>query len=1128
VRLGAHFGLLIAPRTGVEIIRVRKAKVVNARPNPGRFQRRGVSAPAQALRLHTTRSREPQAKTPNANTGWCRNQPVCRLRYWEGISLWLLVFSLLVIARVSLGQSARGWRVYKLADGLPESACISVTSSPQGKVLVHHLTAPYISELEGYGITVLPSPETGKSRVYQSPAGQLWIAMPEGLREFRDGAWNSYSVPEIAAVPHSSSGHVIDPVPLYPVRQGLVLCLLPEKLIEFNAENPQQPRTQVIRVASQTALLGFSGMTPARDGGLWISGTRGLAKIPTPLRSLKPETEWREYVRPDSLPIQGFLAPHEDEAGGVTLVAESTTNRQKLVAYFDGQHWSAEAPRPERLRQAWRSSDHTCWAMTIDSLIQWEEGRPDLAETEEIFARQYFDVALAAGGSFWLATSDGLFRYSPLMWRTPAPVRSMASSVHCLTGDSEGRVWMVAGSRFRMLQNEQLSDYALPRLGDRPGAARACFSLKNGTLVLAMHESEADTDLLFRFQPTRGNFVPVEIPDAGLRIRALGLLKDGSLCLQNLALQGDRGFTLERYDGRQFESLPDPPPSVALGTNLNTIFAEQNGDLWLSSDRTTASYHERKWQVFASTDQTTPAGVVGFTELPDGKMWCATLDQIWEFDGRNWSVVRRGFDRVNALRATRDGSVWVASNSGVHRYHRGAWVDNGVEEGLPSASVQELLEDQRGRLWAATTRGLSQFHPDADPDPPQAALVQVSDNGNAVPEGNAVSVAFSGVDKWKYTPRERLLYSYRLDGQEWSPFMDASHRTLTDLSARKHDFQVRAMDRNCNVSEPAQMELIVTLPWYKETRLVLISIAGIGGALFFAGLAFNRHRRLVRSYAEVERKVAERTEQLEIANRELLHSQKMNALGTLAAGIAHDFNNILSIIKGSAQIIEDNLDNPDKIRVRADRIRTVVEQGAGIVKAMLGFTRESGQQSTTSSVNTIVEDTLKLMGDRFLREVSVRFEPAPELPEVKGSKDFIQQILLNFIFNATESMTSNKQIVLTTRTMPKPLPEMVLLPSAAPTYVAIDVQDYGCGISPQNLPRIFEPFFTTKDLSARRGTGLGLSMVYELAKKLEAGLAVESVADKGSTFTLVLPVLDAESPVSPEKHEPKPQPTPTA
>jgi two-component system, cell cycle sensor histidine kinase and response regulator CckA len=270
---------------------------------------------------------------------------------------------------------------------------------------------------------------------------------------------------------------------------------------------------------------------------------------------------------------------------------------------------------------------------------------------------------------------------------------------------------------------------------------------------------------------------------------------------------------------------------------------------------------------------------------------------------------------------------------------------------------------------------------------------------------------------------------------------------------------------------------------------------------------------LLRSYAEVEKKVNERTRQLEMANRELLHSQKMTALGTLAAGIAHDFNNILSIIKGSAQIIEDNLDNPEKIRTRADRIRTVVDQGAGIVKAMLGFSRESLEELALCDVNAVIEETLKLLGDRFMREVQVRFEPAAGLPPVLASKEFIQQILLNLIFNAAESMERNRQVVLATSSLAKPPSGLVLLPATAPGYVCVSVQDFGCGISPQNLPRIFEPFFTTKGLSSRRGTGLGLSMVYELAKRLGSGLAVDSTVDHGSTFALFLPAGDL--PVAP-------------
>ena len=128
------------------------------------------------------------------------------------------------------------------------------------------------------------------------------------------------------------------------------------------------------------------------------------------------------------------------------------------------------------------------------------------------------------------------------------------------------------------------------------------------------------------------------------------------------------------------------------------------------------------------------------------------------------------------------------------------------------------------------------------------------------------------------------------------------------------------------------------------------------------------------------------------------------------------------------------------------------------------------------------------------------------MPRIAVARDFVQQVLLNFIFNAAEAMSERKQIILTTRWVECPPLGIILSPAHSGSCIAIAVKDSGSGIAPENLLRIFEPFFTTKAMSARRGTGLGLSMVYELAKKLEAGLAVETEIGQGSTFTLFLPV----------------------
>ncbi|HKS38936.1 MAG TPA: ATP-binding protein, partial [Verrucomicrobiae bacterium] len=117
----------------------------------------------------------------------------------------------------------------------------------------------------------------------------------------------------------------------------------------------------------------------------------------------------------------------------------------------------------------------------------------------------------------------------------------------------------------------------------------------------------------------------------------------------------------------------------------------------------------------------------------------------------------------------------------------------------------------------------------------------------------------------------------------------------------------------------------------------------------------------------------------------------------------------------------------------------------------------------------------------------------------------IQQMLLNFIINAADAMSGHGTVVLRTGTLERLPAHLALAPAAGERFVFVSVQDAGSGIAPEVLPRIFEPFFTTKAFSTRRGTGLGLSMVYEIAKELGFGLRVESFEGKGSTFTIIIP-----------------------
>ena len=136
----------------------------------------------------------------------------------------------------------------------------------------------------------------------------------------------------------------------------------------------------------------------------------------------------------------------------------------------------------------------------------------------------------------------------------------------------------------------------------------------------------------------------------------------------------------------------------------------------------------------------------------------------------------------------------------------------------------------------------------------------------------------------------------------------------------------------------------------------------------------------------------------------------------------------------------------------------------------------------------------------------MQIDVSETLPSVVCSEDVLQQILLNFILNAVEAMGNRGMVELSARESTNLPHDLVLEPAGANSYVVISVTDQGGGIPPQILPRIFEPFFTTKSFSSRRGTGLGLSMAYELAKGLGYGLSVDTRVGHGSRFSIFLPV----------------------
>lgn len=504
------------------------------------------------------------------------------------------------------------------------------------------------------------------------------------------------------------------------------------------------------------------------------------------------------------------------------------------------------------------------------------------------------------------------------------------------------------------------------------------------------------------------------------------------------------------------------------------------------------------------------------TEVERGAIWIGGADFLRSFSGDSFNdepslgLDRSGrpiLDRVNTIFRGADGVKWIVAANGAWKQHGSSWLRFGSQDGLPG-NLLAFCESTEGDLWVGSSQGVSMYFRDADTDPPQTFL-ENAPSSSQLSQIEGFSFSFSGRDKWQMNRGKRLYFQWRFDENAWSGFSEQNRSSpVGSLEEGIHSFEVRAMDVHGNVDPiPAIAQFEVFVPWFDDTRLRrLMGVAALV-VLVFAGLAINRHLRLVRSHTEIEKIVDERTHQLELANRELAHSEKMRSLGTLAAGVAHDFNSILSIIRGSVQIIEANQDNHEKVQTRVNRIKSMVEQGSTLVKSMLGFSRADDTTLSLDDVDRVVEDSVQLLGDRLPVAVSVSVDISSNLPPVHGNRELLQQIIVNLVLNAVDALEGKGALILRCHHAHQMPDVWVLQPAESDEYVIVTVEDGGCGISADILSRIFEPFFTTKAFSTRHGTGLGLSMVYEFCKELGYGLNVRSEQHRGTAFNIVIPVL---------------------
>jgi two-component system cell cycle sensor histidine kinase/response regulator CckA len=236
------------------------------------------------------------------------------------------------------------------------------------------------------------------------------------------------------------------------------------------------------------------------------------------------------------------------------------------------------------------------------------------------------------------------------------------------------------------------------------------------------------------------------------------------------------------------------------------------------------------------------------------------------------------------------------------------------------------------------------------------------------------------------------------------------------------------------------------------------------------------------------------TERLSL-EAQLRQSQKMEALGQLAAGVAHDFNNILTIMQGLVRRLGLSA-APDQNDMLNQLFETT-ERAAGLTKQLLTFSRRQVIQTKIISLGETVTNMSRMLERLIGSNITLIANHTEGAPAIKADASMIEQIMLNLAVNARDAMPQGGQLYISTDTVESEDENGVS------RWVRLRVGDTGSGIPPEVMARVFEPFFTTKEVG--KGTGLGLATVFGIVQQHEGYIDVESEMGQGTTFTILFP-----------------------
>ena len=759
-------------------------------------------------------------------------------------------------------------------------------------------------------------------------------------------------------------------------------------------------------------------------------------------------------------------------------------------------------------------------------------------------------------GVLWIGTFQGnLFRMDP--FHKKIPHINVDASVGAIIEDDQNNLWI--GTDQGLIRQNKLTGSTKKFTNDESNPSTLSNNVittflrdKDGTLWIGTagglnrFNSQSNTFTRYLHNPND----PASIMDG--RIFAL---EDGGS--DSLWIGGTNGLNLMNKRTGEF-TLINGPSSESLKF-IVTLLNDDSRNLWIGTYGGGGLY---KYDPGKSTFEHYLKGkfCISLTEDSEHKIWAGTEGEgvYWIRNSddvfTNFTDFRTGIEDTGVGRILEDNqqNLWLNTVGGIFKINL---LTNqsflyGLNEGIRVGNLNYLsgARGQEGEIYFGDANGYYVIASDqllGNPNPPQVIISDFRIGEKAVLtatelelkdkksialtyDQNGISISFAGIhySNPNYNRHQYMLENY---DQEWREAGFEKTANYFNVPPGQYVFTVKASS-NEGVWAENQITITITPPWWRSWWAYgiygLLFIGGIYGVDRFqrqAVIRTERERAQVRELAQAK-EIEKAYTELKATQTQLIQSEKMASLGELTAGIAHEIQNPLNFVNNFSEVntelikeiqderrktkdqrdqaLEDELLN--NIRANEEKINHHGKRADAIVKGMLQHSRSSSGVKEPTDINALCDEYLRLTyhglrakDKSFNAEMKTDFDSS--LPKVNIIPQDIGRVILNLLTNAFYVVNEKRQL-----NIPGYKPTVSLSTKRIGDKVEMRVTDNGNGIPQKVLDKIFQPFFTTKPTG--QGTGLGLSLSYDIVKAHGGELKAETREGEGSTFIILLPL----------------------